>query len=650
MSNIAELLERESRTVDLEPGDFERLTRRRDRRQRNRRIASAVVALLVVGATIGGLLRAFSSHTVPADDPRVPFLGTWVATDVDGSTSTMVIQASGDEDVEIEGHDDFASVCSGAPSTMTGTGQVLSATGLVVPSPALTCDDGSEPHELSGPPLEEQLRNLTFVDHPETKTLTDNFGVVWERVRRDNPSPEPATPGMWPQSSLEEVRQAQELADAGDPRYTWQVDPELAMVLAETWDVEALPGDAEIFARFLREELGWEEFRGGAAVVPPDEAGVSEAGSETFEYDVVFVRCAPGRTNPLYPNDPEGRGCAPTIDEFHYETVNIRVGQLVRHGRSGIWVVTGSQMLPPIELVVPPSDAETTALLQGFLQARVGGEGAQEFLRSPEDDWEIPLLYATTSGAPYERSEFELLDGPRWPSGWMDFRVRLFAQDGKTVVEQCISLKRDDTGRLGLLYACQAEGPEGLVLGTTENGRVIDSYSFLDGEVTLFASPPWRGIDFFGPWRLYRVDNLDGNVLLLADPRPVETGCRGGPASADADALARSIRSDPDLEATEPVVVSVGGIEALRMDVVATPGASVCQNWEGAGVVTDTGAEESDPLVVGGGYRMRLYLLDLPEGLSVRILAIAIVAPESSFERVVEAAQPILDSFEFHTR
>jgi hypothetical protein len=43
-----------------------------------------------------------------------------------------------------------------------------------------------------------------------------------------------------------------------------------------------------------------------------------------------------------------------------------------------------------------------------------------------------------------------------------------------------------------------------------------------------------------------------------------------------------------------------------------------------------------------------LYLVDLPGG-SARILSIAIVAPESSFESVVEAAAPILDSFEFHT-
>jgi hypothetical protein len=45
--------------------------------------------------------------------------------------------------------------------------------------------------------------------------------------------------------------------------------------------------------------------------------------------------------------------------------------------------------------------------------------------------------------------------------------------------------------------------------------------------------------------------------------------------------------------------------------------------------------------------RMRLYLLDLPGG-SAGILAIAIITPESSFERGLEAAAPLVDSFEFN--
>lgn len=45
---------------------------------------------------------------------------------------------------------------------------------------------------------------------------------------------------------------------------------------------------------------------------------------------------------------------------------------------------------------------------------------------------------------------------------------------------------------------------------------------------------------------------------------------------------------------------------------------------------------------------MRLYLFDAPGGSSMRTLAIASVAPESRFERAVEAAAPIVDSLEFH--
>ncbi len=134
--------------------------------------------------------------------------------------------------------------------------------------------------------------------------------------------------------------------------------------------------------------------------------------------------------------------------------------------------------------------------------------------------------------------------------------------------------------------------------------------------------------------------------MWVADPRLAETDCQPGPVPADAEALARSIRSDPDFEATAPVAVSLGGTPALRMEVVAVPGATVCEGWRGPRVVSesDRGWPGMD---LAPGSRMRLYLLDLPGG-SARILAIAVVAPEARFEQVVEAAAPIFDSFEFH--
>ena len=45
----------------------------------------------------------------------------------------------------------------------------------------------------------------------------------------------------------------------------------------------------------------------------------------------------------------------------------------------------------------------------------------------------------------------------------------------------------------------------------------------------------------------------------------------------------------------------------------------------------------------------RLYLLDLPGG-STRVLAIAIMSDEDSFERALELTAPIVDSIESHAR
>jgi hypothetical protein len=394
---------------------------------------------------------------------------------------------------------------------------------------------------------------------------------------------------MWPQSSLEEVREAQELADAGDPRYTWQLLP-----------AQGPEYDAEIFTRFLREELGWAESR-----------GMSGQGS----FNTRFVRCAPDRTNPLYPDDPRGGDCAPTIDEVRYETVEIEIVQLDRQGPSGIWVVSQWEMVAPFLQVMPP---DPTSVLSPFLEARVAGEGAEEHLGFPKF---VPFLYSTDTGAPYERSEFEVLDGPVWPDGEMSFKVRLFADDGETVVEQFFTQEPLDPG----LQYRDVWGPEGNRQWATVNGETVPvPYELIDG-VTIHVTFPWyRELPNHS---VLKTDNPEGMVVLLSNPK---MGCEEGPGPADALALTESIQSDPDLETTAPETVMVGAAEALRMDLVVARGARACPvgfNLE----------EES---------RMRLYVLDLPASLSTRILAIAIVAPKSSFEEVVEAAALITDSIE----
>jgi hypothetical protein len=435
--------------------------------------------------------------------------------------------------------------------------------------------------------------------------------------------PEPTVvSGMWPQSSLEEAEDAQDLADAGDPSVTWQLEPALdENLLTATGDVAS----ADIVVRFLREELGWDEF------LFIDHHGGASDGTVTFMY----IRCTPGEVNSLYPDDPDGRTCAPTINDVAYETVAVTVGQPVRRGSSGIWVVTQWGNVEPFEQAAPPTEAEATALLEGFLQARIEGEGAEQYFG--RGGGSAPLLYTTSSGNPYQRFEFELVSGPGWPSDPMQFEVRLFAEDGQTMVEQSFTVEPDGEGVWGL-----ETGSE-----TLENGRALPGlHDILGGQVTFHAPLPWDGT-LLGP--SFDNDGLaadvllmhpDGHIKVLADPLPMIDRCGQGPAPTNAASLAQSIMSDDDFEATAPSSVTIGGAPALQLDVV-NPGAPsvLCDQLPRASVTTS---------ILEPGSRMRLYLVDLPGG-SARILSIAIVAPESSFESVVEAAAPILDSFEFHT-
>ena len=90
MPRIADALERESRTVDLEQGDFERLLGRRERKQRNRRIRAGALGVIVALAIGTIFVRSLTSDPIPADPrptpapaPRGIFssVGGWIAFD-----------------------------------------------------------------------------------------------------------------------------------------------------------------------------------------------------------------------------------------------------------------------------------------------------------------------------------------------------------------------------------------------------------------------------------------------------------------------------------------------------------------------------------------------------------------------------------------
>jgi len=199
------------------------------------------------------------------------------------------------------------------------------------------------------------------------------------------------------------------------------------------------------------------------------------------------------------------------------------------------------------------------------------------------------------------------------------------------------------------------------------------TYSFPDVEVSLHAPEPWAehsaldeptvasriAKEFSGAWAGRKALVFDRNFAerleLDGDPMSVSrSACQGSLDSAGPEALAREIRAHPDLAAAAPVRVSVGGVDALQLDVTAVPGASPCSKWgpayPRAPMVLAQHADMPGAALEKGS-RMRLYLLDTPwrgENWSRRVFALWIVAPEARFEHVVEAAQPILDSIEFH--
>jgi hypothetical protein len=65
---------------------------------------------------------------------------------------------------------------------MTGPAEVSEPGTLVIAQPEYTCDDGSRAKALSGPPLEEQLRTLTFTYDSLRDALFDSLGLEWTRT------------------------------------------------------------------------------------------------------------------------------------------------------------------------------------------------------------------------------------------------------------------------------------------------------------------------------------------------------------------------------------------------------------------------------------------------------------------------------------
>ena len=440
--------------------------------------------------------------------------------------------------------------------------------------------------------------------------------------------------GMWPQSTLEEVRAAQERADAGDRDYTWQVEPRLADSNYES--TLRQPGQVRLVDRFLREVLGWASYTMWDA-----GEGLNRDGSYYAFHHQLYLRCAVAGANRLYPDE----SCAPTLGDFNYEQVSLDLAQLDRRDEDGIWVVSRWGMTAPFAQSDPaPVEAQARERLDAFLAARVAGNGAVGDVRV-DGTADVPLLYATTSGAPYERYEIERVDGPNWPYGSTIFAARLFADSDATVVEQRIAS-----------YSNTA-----LVLdanSTTENGQPTSlSYTSDDGQVSLSApSTTWNAwlpgkagdVWFGGLWKPGGGIGYSEPSIGLVDPVAYDAWCAasgGSPllsAPADAASIAQRVIADPNFQATAPVAARIGGLDALSIDVALAPGGRACGI---EGIEISRWIHELD---LHPELRMRLWLVDLPAGMSIKTLAITAKAPYDRFEAYLAEAAPIIQSIQFH--
>ena len=353
---------------------------------------------------------------------------------------------------------------------------------------------------------------------------------------------------------------------------------------------------------------------------------------------------------------------------------------------AGIVILTsGDQTLDPTDVSVPvppPTNTEPPTTgemspqsaveaagrerLERFLAARIAGTGAEGLVQTfqvvvdPATGYTlpdpVPLLYATTSGAPYERYEIDRMDESKWgDAGGGTFTVRLFADSDATVIEQEFfwgygELRMDD-------YA------------TIENGQpILLSHSSFDGELSVSAPSTWKGwfpgrdgqheyapgVWFGGLWRPEEYFGSgereyfgSGERIEFVDPVAYDSWCAeygGSPllsGPADAAAIAQQLIADPNFETTPPVAARIGGLAAVSIDVTLAPDGKAC----GIGMI------EISRWIHGlwePGWRLRLYLVDLPQGMSVQTLAITVVAPENRFEALIAETAPIIDSIKFH--
>lgn len=159
--------------------------------------------------------------------------------------------------------------------------------------------------------------------------------------------------------------------------------------------------------------------------------------------------------------------------------------------------------------------------------------------------------------------------------------------------------------------------------------------SFLDGEVTLAAAPPWGETSDALDTSIRFNGSRDDHVVIATDP------LRSG-------RTARTFRLPPMpkrwLGASWPTPPREhrGRAGAHRRYRRAADGRGC------GGGRLDSYCWAMLILDQADRWRMRLYLIDYPGGSALGLTIAVIAAPETDFERVLEETTPIVESLEIH--
>jgi hypothetical protein len=162
----------------------------------------------------------------------------------------------------------------------------------------------------------------------------------------------------------------------------------------------------------------------------------------------------------------------------------------------------------------------------------------------------------------------------------------------------------------------------------------------------------WIEVDSPAYLRLAPVDSEVLGVHLFRDAQAAsqDPDCPAVPApgvAADAESIATWIGERPGLVVSDPVTANVAGLRGPMLDLGIVDGwAASCPFADGLPTVPLlVNVEANYRWVVAGGERLRLYLLDLPDGGTVLVDIDDFVG--DSIDALIEAATPIVESLSF---